>query len=31
MGKSLSLVAADSHQLGAYRADPAGTPKGAWW
>src|SRR6185437_5892501 len=28
MGKPLSLVAADSHQLGAYRADPAGKPKG---
>jgi carboxymethylenebutenolidase len=28
MGKPLSLVAADSHKLGAYRADPAGKPKG---
>jgi carboxymethylenebutenolidase len=28
MGKRLSLVAADSHNLGAYRADPAGKPKG---
>ena len=28
MGQLLSLVAADSHTLGAYRADPAGAPKG---
>jgi carboxymethylenebutenolidase len=28
MGKPLSLVAADSHKLGAYRADPTGKPKG---
>ena len=28
MGKHFSLTAADQHQLGAYRADPAGTPKG---
>jgi carboxymethylenebutenolidase len=28
LGKHFSLTAADSHQLGAYRADPAGTPKG---
>ena len=28
MGKPLSLVATDSHKLGAYRADPAGKPKG---
>jgi carboxymethylenebutenolidase len=28
MGKPLTLVAADSHKLGAYRADPAGQPKG---
>ena len=28
MGKHFSLTAADSHKLGAYRADPAGTPKG---
>src|SRR6185312_2398033 len=28
MGKPLSLTAADSHRLGAYRADPAGKPKG---
>jgi len=29
MGKHVSLTAADKHQLGGYRADPAGTPKGA--
>lgn len=29
MGKHFSLTAADNHSLGAYRADPAGTPKGA--
>lgn len=29
MGKQFSLTAADNHSLGAYRADPAGTPKGA--
>jgi carboxymethylenebutenolidase len=28
MGKPLTLTAADSHKLGAYRADPAGKPKG---
>ncbi len=28
MGKHFSLVAADSFKLGAYRADPSGTPKG---
>ena len=28
MGKHLSLTAADQHKLGAYRADPQGTPKG---
>ena len=28
MGKPLTLVAVDSHKLGAYRTDPAGTPKG---
>jgi carboxymethylenebutenolidase len=28
MGKPLSLTASDSHKLGAYRADPAGKPKG---
>ena len=28
MGKHFSLTAADSHKLGAYRADPAGKPKG---
>ncbi len=28
MGRNLILRAADSHQLGAYRADPAGPPKG---
>ena len=28
MGKQLSLTAADSHRLSAYRADPAGKPKG---
>ncbi len=29
LGKHFSLTAADKHQLGAYRADPAGAPKGA--
>lgn len=29
MGKHLTLTATDGHSLGAYRADPAGTPKGA--
>ncbi len=29
MGKQFSLTAADKHQLGAYRADPTGAPKGA--
>lgn len=28
MGKPLSLAAVDGHTLGAYRADPAGKPKG---
>jgi carboxymethylenebutenolidase len=28
MGKQFSLTAADSHKLGAYRADPKGAPKG---
>jgi carboxymethylenebutenolidase len=28
MGRNLILRAADSHQLGAYRADPAGPPRG---
>jgi carboxymethylenebutenolidase len=28
LGKHFTLTAADSHQLGAYRADPAGAPKG---
>lgn len=28
MGKELTLTATDGHTLGAYRADPAGTPKG---
>jgi carboxymethylenebutenolidase len=28
LGKHFTLTAADSHKLGAYRADPAGTPKG---
>jgi carboxymethylenebutenolidase len=29
LGKQFSLTAADAHKLGAYRADPAGKPKGA--
>ena len=29
MGKHFNLTAADGHQLGAYRADPAGAPRGA--
>ena len=29
MGKLFSLTTSDSHTLGAYRADPDGTPKGA--
>jgi carboxymethylenebutenolidase len=29
LGKHFSLTAADNHSLGAYRADPAVTPKGA--
>ena len=29
MGKHFSLTTTDSHSLGAYRADPAGNPKGA--
>lgn len=29
MGKQFTLTAADKHQLGAYRADPQGKPKGA--
>ena len=28
MGKPISLIAADSHKLGGYRAEPAGKPKG---
>ena len=28
MGKHFSLTPSDAHQLGAYRADPAGAPKG---
>ena len=28
MGKNLSLTTSDQHKLGAYRADPAGKPKG---
>jgi carboxymethylenebutenolidase len=28
MGRKLSLTAADGHRLGAYRADPVGTPRG---
>ena len=28
MGKHFTLTAADKHSLGAYRADPKGTPKG---
>jgi carboxymethylenebutenolidase len=28
LGKHFTLTASDSHQLGAYRADPAGAPKG---
>jgi carboxymethylenebutenolidase len=28
LGKHFTLTAADKHQLGAYRADPKGTPKG---
>jgi len=28
LGQQFTLSAADAHQLGAYRADPAGTPKG---
>ncbi len=28
MGKQFTLTASDAHKLGAYRADPAGTPKG---
>jgi carboxymethylenebutenolidase len=29
LGKHLSLTTTDNHSLGAYRADPSGTPKGA--
>ena len=29
MGKHLTLTTTDNHKLGAYRADPTGTPKGA--
>jgi carboxymethylenebutenolidase len=29
MGKMIELTAADGHKLGAYRADPAGKPRGA--
>ncbi len=28
MGEKIQLTAGDGHQLGAYKADPAGTPKG---
>ena len=28
MGKHFTLTAADKHQVGAYRADPAGAAKG---
>ncbi len=28
MGKNIALAASDGHKLGAYRADPAGAPKG---
>src|SRR5712691_9317184 len=28
LGKHFTLTAADQHKLGAYRADPSGTPKG---
>jgi carboxymethylenebutenolidase len=30
MGKMIELAAADGHKFGAYRADPAGKPKGAF-
>jgi carboxymethylenebutenolidase len=29
MGKTIELTASDGHKLGAYRADPAGKPRGA--
>ena len=29
MGQDLTLTASDGFKLGAYRADPAGAPKGA--
>jgi len=29
LGKHISLTTTDNHSLGAYRADPSGTPKGA--
>ena len=29
MGQTLELTASDGHAFGAYRADPAGAPKGA--
>src|SRR5277367_5365344 len=29
MGKMIELTASDGHKFGAYRADPAGSPKGA--
>jgi len=29
MGKMIELTASDGHKLGAYRADPSGTPRGA--
>ena len=29
MGQDIKLTASDNFQLGAYRADPSGTPKGA--
>ncbi|MGA9083228.1 MAG: dienelactone hydrolase family protein, partial [Pseudolabrys sp.] len=28
MGKQFTLTTTDKHSLGAYRADPSGTPKG---
>ena len=28
MGAHLKLTASDGHEFGAYRVDPAGTPKG---
>ena len=29
MGKMIDLTASDGHKLAAYRADPAGKPRGA--